>query len=142
METEVAVEVEEIIHAAPDKVWEMAADFGALNTFVEAIQTCEIEDTGNGPVRILTLQDGATVKEKLISLDDKLRKLTYNILESPMPIENYVGTMMVKEADEEDASVFHWSSTFKTSKEAEGDMKKALADLYALGAEGLRKKFE
>lgn len=133
--------IKESINTTPDKLWEIVADFGALDTFVEGIESCEIEGSGSGAVRTLTLQDGAIVKEKLISRDDAQRKLTYSILESPMPIKNYTGTMQVEESDNQ-TSVFTWSSTFETDQAAEEDMIQALEGLYAMGAEGLRKKLE
>lgn len=133
--------IKESINTTPDKLWEIVADFGALDTFVEGIESCEIEGSGTGAVRTLTLQDGTIVKEKLISRDDTQRKLTYSILESPMPIKNYTGTMQVEESDNQ-TSVFTWSSTFETGETAEEDMIQALEGLYAMGAEGLRKKLE
>lgn len=59
------------------------------------------------PLRILTLQDGTKVK----SLDNEQRTLTYLIIDSPMSIKNYTGTMQVHQL-EDNNSEFVWSSTF------------------------------
>lgn len=134
------VEVSGTIEAPAEHVWKLAGNFGELDQFVEAITDCITNDTGIGSVRTLFLQDGGKVKEKLESLDNDQKKLTYSIVESPMPIQDYIGTIQVKELDEA-RSEFTWSSTFNASDEAENDMKEVLEGLYTLGVDGLRKHF-
>jgi len=131
------VKVNGTINASADEVWKLVADFGGLDQFVEAITNCSIEGNGIGAIRTLTLQDGGKVKEKLESLDGENRVLTYSIVESPMPIENYTGAMEVKPIDD-GQSEFTWSSTFEAAEGTEDDMKEALEGLYSLGFEGLK----
>ncbi|MDZ7720512.1 MAG: SRPBCC family protein [Balneolaceae bacterium] len=128
------------IEAPSDDVWKLAGNFGELNRFVEAITGCITNGSGVGAERTLYLQDGGKVKEKLESLDNDQKKLTYSIVESPMPIEDYIGTIQVKELDE-NHSEFTWSSTFNVADEAANEMKEVLEGLYELGVEGLKKHF-
>ncbi len=134
------VKVSGIINAPADEVWKSVSDFNSLDEFVEAIANCTTEGSGIGAVRTLTLEDGGKVKEKLESQDDDKKILTYSIVESPMPIENYTGTMEVKGL-ENGQSEFRWSSTFETAEEAKDDMKEALEGLYKVGVKGLQQKF-
>ncbi|NBC04770.1 MAG: hypothetical protein GVY20_13830 [Bacteroidetes bacterium] len=134
------IEVSGTIHAPSKDVWELAGNFDELDRFVEAITDCKTEDSGVGAVRTLYLQDGGKVKEKLESLNNDQKILTYSIVESPMPIKDYTGTIRVTEEDE-DHSKFTWSSTFNVAEEAAKEVKEALEGLYRLGIEGLRNKF-
>ncbi|MDZ7659013.1 SRPBCC family protein [Fodinibius sp.] len=134
------VKVSGTINAPVEKVWELASNFGELNQIVEGVSDCTIEGNGVGAVRTLTLQDGGKVKEKLESLDKAKRVLKYSILDSPMPIQNYTGTMQVDEL-EDGRSKFSWSSTFDAADGMEDDMKEALEGLYNLGVKGLQQRF-
>lgn len=134
------VNVSGTIQASANEVWKLVSNFGELNQFVEAVETCEADGSGAGTVRTLTLQDGAVVKEKLESLDSENRVLTYTIEESPMPISNYTGTMKVERLND-NQSEFTWSSEFDVPDESADEMKTALQGLYSLGVEGLQQSF-
>jgi hypothetical protein len=81
-----------------------------------------VESTEDGAkVRLLTLKDGAKIKEKL--LDEKPNFYRYEILESPLPVKNYQAQFaLTPDDDDEDEINFAWSATFdadgKTNKEA------------------------
>ena len=128
------------INADADQVRSLVRNFSELDKFVEAVADCTTEGKGIGAVRTLTLADGGEVKEKLESLDADQRLLTYSIIESPMPIENYSGTMQVKMI-KNGKSEFIWSSTFDARDGTEQEMEEALENLYKLGVEGLQQKF-
>ncbi|NBC27843.1 MAG: SRPBCC family protein [Bacteroidetes bacterium] len=134
------VNVSGTIQAPANDVWNVVSDFGALDQFVEAIKECESDGTGVGAVRTLTLQDGAEVKEKLESLDDQNQKLTYSILSSPLPVENYTGTIQIREKGD-NKTEFSWSSTFKAKDNTADEMKETFEGLYNFGVEGLQKHF-
>jgi len=134
------VEVKETIDAPAEEVWNIAGDFSGLDQFVEAITDCKSEGSGVGAIRTLTLQDGGKVKEKLESLDNDKYQLTYTILDSPLPIKDYTGTIQVNSIDDS-TSEFIWSSSFNAADEVAGDMKEALSGLYKVGADGLKSKF-
>ena len=87
-----------IIEARADKVWKLVRDFNGLPKWHPAIATSEIEDglpaDRVGCVRRFTRKsDGGMLREKLLSLADDTRSLTYNILVSPMPVANYMAGM-------------------------------------------------
>lgn len=130
------VNVSGTIQASANEVWKLVSNYGELNQFVEAIETC----TSDGSIRTLTLQDGGVVKEKLQSLDNETRVLTYTIEESPMPISNYTGTMRVRRL-KENQSEFIWSSEFDVPDESADEIKGALEGLYSLGVQGLQESF-
>ena len=100
-----------------------------------------MEGTGTGAIRTLKLADGGEVKEQLTDIDDDGFRLTYTILESPLPVENYTGTMQVRDMGD-GQSEFTWSSTFEAEEGSEETMKETLQSLYQLGVEGLKKRYE
>src|SRR5271168_4984259 len=60
------------INAPAGKVWKAVKDFNALNSWHPALAKDEIvEGTNNtvGAVRLLTLKDGGTIKEKLLAFN-------------------------------------------------------------------------
>ncbi|MDX1636615.1 MAG: SRPBCC family protein [Balneolaceae bacterium] len=134
------VEVSGTIQALPQEVWKIVKNFGELDQFVEAIAECTVNQSGKRPVRTLILADGGEVTEQLLNLDDRDYELTYSILESPMPIDNYTGTMKL-EASGDQQTEFTWSSTFEVPEEHADEIREALEGLYQLGLEGLKKKF-
>ena len=87
-----------VIDAPADKVWALVRDFNGLPKWHPAIGKSEIEGglPGDrvGCVRRFTLkEDGGLLREKLLTLSDSARELTYNILVSPMPVANYMAGM-------------------------------------------------
>lgn len=133
------VRVQGSIQAPATEVWNTVRDFGALDSYVAAVGTCTQDGSGVGALRKLTLQDGAEVVEKLRNLDDSHRTLNYTIEEAPLPVENYLGTMQVKE--EGDQSEFIWESAFEVPEDEEEAVTKAFRDIYHQGVEGLQQKF-
>lgn len=86
-----------LLDTPAEQVWDIVRDFNALDEFVETVASCTTEGSGVGAVRTLILQDGGKVQEKLESLDNEGRSLTYSIVRAPMPVQNYIGTMQVRE---------------------------------------------
>ena len=134
------VSVSGTIQEPANDVWSVVSNFGALDQFVEAIKECTSDGNGVEAVRTLTLQDGTEVNEKLETLDEQNHTLTYSIVSSPLPIENYTGTMKIRKTDK-NAPEFTWSSTFEAKNNATDEMKETLEGLYQLGVEGLQKHF-
>ncbi len=104
-----------IIDATAAKVWAAAKDFDALNTWHPAVAKDEIVAGKNdkvGAVRLLTLQDGGTIKEKLLGFDAAAHSFRYAILEGVLPVSHYTSTFRVRPAGKGKAEVT-WSGQFK-----------------------------
>lgn len=103
------------INAPAETVWKKVNNFGDLGAWHPAIKTTEIisgENNKVGAVRLLTLQDGATLKETLLSYDEKKTQYGYNIIESPLPVSEYTSTVSVGK-DRKGVSKVTWSGHFK-----------------------------
>ncbi len=103
------------IDASADKVWAKVKDFSGLDKWHPAVASDKIvEGTDNkvGAVRLLTLKDGGTIKEKLLAHDDLRHTFKYSILEGVLPVSNYTSTLTVASAGKNKTKVT-WSGSFQ-----------------------------
>src|SRR5438309_11683588 len=99
--------------ATVEQAWALIGDFCGIKTWHPAIASCEESDKDGAKFRTLTTKDGAKFLEKLVKWDDKGHSYTYEIIESPLPITNYVSTLKLEEDDEPGKVAITWSSTFE-----------------------------
>ena len=128
------------IPASAAEVWKIISDFNGLPKFVAAIVNSTMEGSGIGAVRTLTLGDGAQIVEKLEALDEKAQSLNYSIVNSPLPLENYLATVQVKDLGGNQCEIV-WSSTFDPKGAPEAEAKKVVEGVYSLGFDGLKKMY-
>lgn len=130
------------IHASADEVWKLLRDFNGLPKFIAAIKTSTMEGTGVGAVRTLILDGGGPpIVEKLESLDDKARTLSYSIVTSPLPVKDYFATVEVKDAGA-GLCELKWSSTFQPKDAPESVAVQTIKGVYAGAFDGLKKLFK
>jgi mxaD protein len=77
------------VSAPPDKVWALVGDFGGIGTWMPGIDACRVE----GEDRIIETM-GMTITERLVSIDDRGRKLTYCIT-AGAPVESHQAVVTV-----------------------------------------------
>ena len=81
-----------VINAPIDRVWSVLRDFNSHTAWHPVVAESIIE--GDEPsdrvgcVRRFRLQDGARVREQLLSLSDRDRRMTYCILNADIPLEH------------------------------------------------------
>ena len=108
--------VSAVIGAPAARVWAVVRDFNALPDWHPAIAASRIEE-GRPPdqvgcVRAFSLTDGGQIRERLLALSDYDFSVTYAILESPMPLENYVATLRFTPITETDETFAEWTAEF------------------------------
>jgi mxaD protein len=135
---------------APSKVvWSKLhnfADMGAWHPAVKKTEIVEGKTNKPGAVRVLTLQDGGTIKEKLLAYKFKERTFEYAIVEGVLPVSDYVSTLTVGET-KDGKSLVVWKGNFKrkdiSDKPATGqgddDAVKTITSVYKGGLENLKK---
>jgi mxaD protein len=140
------------INAPAAAVWRAAKDFNGLNTWHPAVAKDEVVEGENntaGAVRLLTLKDGGTIKEKLLSFDDAGRTFKYSILEGVLPVSDYTSTFTVASAGK-NKTLVTWSGRFKRKNlgenPAENENDKTAVDtigaVYQAGLDNLKKIVE
>jgi hypothetical protein len=141
-----------VIKAPVDAVWAASKDFNGLAKWHPALEKDEILNGTNnvpGAVRALSLKGGGTIKEELVAFSEPMHSFKYKILESPLPVANYVSTFTVK-AGKDATSIIHWSGTFKRKNAADNPpddqtdaaAKKVITGIYSSGLANLKKQVE
>ena len=81
-----------------DKLWEVVRDFGNVN-WIQGVTKYELEGTGPGMFRVFYVGDVPPIRERLESVDEATKTITYTIPEGiPFPVKNYHSTMTVTAA--------------------------------------------
>lgn len=122
-----------------DVVWETVGDFGAIDEYVPPITNADLSGDGVGAERTLTLEDGGQIVERLEGHDDAAHTLRYSIVDAPLPVTNYEGTMSVEALDDASCEVT-WGSEFDVVDASE-EVTATLTKLYAAGLEGLKEQY-
>jgi len=140
------------IKAPVDKVWATIKDFDSLNKWHPGFAKDEIVSGGDnkpGTVRKLTIKDGPSFTEQLLSINDAKHSMRYKIVESPLPITDYKSGIVVT-AGSDGMTKVTWSGTFKRKNaadnppEAESDAgaTKLVTGVYRGGLDNLKKMLE
>ena len=90
------------------KIWERIGDPAKLSEWHPAIEKTETLDGGRK--RVNTVVGGGLVCETILEQAD--RHHTFRIDDSPLPIDNFVATIRVREEGEGACSV-EWDATFE-----------------------------
>jgi len=132
----VSVKEKTKINAPAEKVWEAsAADFCGIGQFHPAVEKCELSN--GGTTRTLSLKGGGTIVENQTAMSKG--SYSYEIVESPLPVENYKSTFTVKGKGE--TSTVTWKGSFKAKGASDAEAKKAIDGIYTSGLEALKAKF-
>ncbi len=140
------------INASAAKVWKAAKDFDGLNTWHPAVAKDEIVEGTNdtaGAVRVLTLQDGGKIKEKLLAFNPAARSFKYAIVEGVLPVSGYTSTFTVASAGK-GKSLVTWSGRFKRKNVADNPADNendktavnTISSVYQSGLDNLKKVVE
>lgn len=134
------VSVARTINAPADFVWNTVRAFSGLEQYFSAFVSSTMEGSGVGATRVLKLGDGGEFVERLESVEDETRTLTYRVLQCPLPIENYVGTVTVEDAGGGKSKVT-WSSTFDAPDDVAPSVTEMFEGAYGGGIGGLEMLF-
>ena len=140
------VYVSSVIGAPASRVWERIRDFNGLPKWHPRIRDSRIEDAlpadKVGCIRNFHLQNGELIREQLLGLSDYELFCTYSILESPMPLENYIATIKVTPVTDGDRSFVEWSAEFDCSADIEADLVSGIGgDVFQTGFDALKRHF-
>ena len=135
-----------VVSASADEVWALVRDFDGLPSWHPAIKASEIEEGTNhvvGAVRKLTLDGGAVVRERLVTLDDTDRTYTYEFTDpGPMPVRSYRSTIRVAPVTDTGGAFVEWRCWFDSEAADEAGMSRQFSQgVYTTGIEALQRRF-
>lgn len=139
------VYISSVIDAPAARVWERIRDFNGLARWHPAIRDSRIENGEPadrvGCVRDFHLQNGDRLREKLLGLSDYDMFCTYSILESPMPLTDYVATLRLTPITDGDRTFAEWTAEFDCAEnEAEGLVSGIGDDVFQAGFSALKRQ--
>jgi len=79
------------IEASIDAVWKKIANVGSISDLVGFISESHLD----GDIRVCKMTDGGVLKERIISVDNELRRVAYCITHSPLDFEFHAASMQV-----------------------------------------------
>jgi uncharacterized protein YndB with AHSA1/START domain len=110
------VHASSVIDAPIEQVWSRIRDFDGLPNWHPGIAKSNVEggkpSDRVGCVRVLTLQNGAVIREQLLEMSDLGHHYSYSILESPLPVANYRGTLRLRRITDGNRTFAEWSASF------------------------------
>ncbi|MEQ8396101.1 SRPBCC family protein [Thalassobaculum sp.] len=140
------VYVSSVIGAPATKVWDRVRDFNGLPKWHPRIRDSRIEDAlpsdKVGCIRNFFLQNGDNIREQLLGLSDYDMFCTYTILNSPMPITDYIATLRLTPVTEGDRCFVEWSAEFSCDPADEADLVAGIGmNVFQGGFDALKRHF-
>ena len=138
--------VSTVIPASAAKVWERVRDFNGMPKWHPGIRDSRIENAEPsdkvGCIRDFNLQNGDRIREQLLGLSDYDMFCTYAILESPMPLENYVATLRLTPITDGERTFAEWTAEFDCAPEEEEGLVSGIgANVFQGGFDALKRHF-
>lgn len=132
-----------IMEAPVEAVWEVLRDFNGHDRWHPAVADSHIERGYSsdkvGCVRRFHLVDGSELREQLLTLSDVDMAFTYCLLDTPVPLLNYVAHVRLTPVTDGDLTFWEWESRFDTPAGEEQRLKDMVSEqIYQAGFEAVR----
>lgn len=132
-----------VLDAPTQAVWEVIRDFNGHDQWHPAVATSQIERGRPadrvGCVRRFRLQDGSELREQLLTLSDLEQTFSYCLLDTPIPLFNYVAHCRLAPVTDGDRTFWEWESRFDTPAGREAELARMVGDdIYAAGFRAVR----
>ena len=131
------------LNASAADVWKLIGGFDRLQDWHPAVESSTVDGSATTPGthRVLHLKGGGEIEEHLSSYSDLAMRYTYDIIKSPLPVENYQSYLGV--VDEGGGkSLVIWGSQFDAAAGAtDKKAKEVITSVYKAGLDNLKKKF-
>lgn len=132
-----------VIAAPTDRVWSVLRDFNGHDQWHPVVTTSRIErgyDSDRiGCVRRFRLRDGAELREQLLALSDLEQAFSYCLVETPVPLLNYVAHVRLLPVTDGDRTFWQWESRFDTPPGEEAALERMVReDVYEAGFTAIR----
>ena len=136
-----------VIDAPIAAVWEFLRDFNGHDRWHPIVRRSFLEESRRtdqvGCVRNFDLQDGANVRERLLTLSDRDRRFRYTIVDADIPLHDYVAEVELKPVTDGDRTFWRWSSAFNTPPGQEQELAALVAtEVYEAGFAAVRSRVE
>jgi hypothetical protein len=133
-----------VIDLSADTVWGRIRDFNGLPQWHPAIADSRIENSQAsdrvGCIRHFHTRDGGMIRERLLALSDYDFSCTYEILESPMGVDNYIATFKLTPVTDGARCFAEWSAEFNCAPGREAELTQTIGQgVFQAGFDALKK---
>lgn len=135
------VAVVEDLEVAADALWDIISDFEHIDRWAN-LKVRSVEGNAVGCLRIVAMESGALVTERLVARDYVNRLYTYEVVEpNPYPMHAYRSTMLVEALSAERCRL-RWTGSYVPVDNTDPmRTDKLLLKVYSGGIELLRRHF-
>lgn len=132
-----------VLKAPVEAVWDVLRDFNGHDRWHPIVADSVVEKGWTsdrvGCVRRFHLQDGSELRELLLTLSDADMAFSYCLLETPVPLLNYVAHVRLSPVTDGDMTFWHWESRFDTPPGREKELQAMVAEnVYQGGMDAVR----
>ncbi|MEL6424314.1 MAG: SRPBCC family protein [Pseudomonadota bacterium] len=136
-----------VLPAPADAVWEVLRDFNGHDRWHPAVAESRVERGESsdrvGCVRAFRLADGGQLREQLLTLSDMEQSFSYCLLDTPIPLFNYVAHVRLFPVTDGDQTFWEWESRFDTPRGQEAELGALVGDgIYQAGFDAIRAHME
>ncbi|WP_170763550.1 SRPBCC family protein [Ruegeria lacuscaerulensis] len=125
-----------VIEAEIDKVWSAVRAFDSVSAWNPGVELAELETgtkTAIGTIRKLHIPDGSVFRETLLAHSDLDHFYTYDILESPLPVNGYVATHRFIPITHTRQTLGIWESRFECAPSDCAELERIVGDVIYIG---------
>ena len=132
-----------VLKAPVETVWDVLRDFNGHDRWHPIVADSVVEKGWTsdrvGCVRKFHLQDGSELREQLLTLSDADMAFSYCLLDTPVPLLNYVAHVRLAPVTDGDMTFWHWESRFDTPPGREKELEAMVAEnVYQGGMDAVR----
>ncbi len=135
-----AIDIAERVDVAVsvDQAWGAIAEFCSIKDWHPVVAECEQFEKDGVTMRRLVTGDGGEILEELNEMNDAGRSYTYSIIDSPLPVADYVSTMTV--TGNGDGATIEWSSNFNANGAGDDEAIEVMTGIYRAGLDELKSR--
>ncbi len=132
-----------VIDAPIDRVWAVLRDFNSHSRWHPAVARSEMENDLSGDVvggvRRFSLSDGGELREQLLRHSDREYTFAYCILDSPIPLFDYMAVVCLKPVTDGNQTFWYWDSQFRAPDDRAAELENLVGrQICEAGFKGLR----
>lgn len=134
------VVVSKAIEMPAADVWSAVRAIGGLDRWFPIISSCRVDGTGVGAMRVLGLENGGELHDRVEEIDDAARRFRYLRTVHPFPVTRYVGTVEVRERGP--AADVVWTLDIDVEPAARDELVAFLRGAISDGMDGMARELE
>lgn len=124
-------------------VWRFAGDFDGLPNWIPGILKSRKEGSGVGQLRHLEIKwkGPRWAIERQESRDDERFVLTYSIVDTTLPVRDYLSTFRLVPSADGKSCTLDWSAEFQAKDATDAESEAFVQGAYGAGLASLQKKY-